>query len=264
MTDRVTIEIREGIADVRLNRPDKHNAIDRPMFDAIAAAIAELDANSELRVVVLSGEGSSFCAGIDVQSFVGDPQSMEELLIRDEDGLNLVQRVCLGWRRLPVPVIAAIHGNTFGGGLQIALGADIRLFAPDAMLSVMEIRWGIIPDMGITQTLRELVSLDVAKELSFTGRKIDAGEAVRLGLGAGIAESPYEAAMELARDICARSPDAVRAAKKLFDSTWHADEATGLELETSLQKTLLFQPNQIEAVRANFEKRQPVWTAVKD
>lgn len=259
MTERVTINIDDGIADVRLNRADKHNAIDRAMFDGIEAAIARLAKEDDLRVVVLSGEGASFCAGLDVQSFVADAASMDELLIRSDDGLNLVQRVCLGWRRLAIPVIAAVHGNAFGGGLQIALGADIRLFGPDAKLSVMEIRWGIIPDMGITQTLRDLVSLDVAKELAFTGREIDAGEAVRLGLGAGIAESPHEAAMDLARDICARSPDAVRAAKQLFDQGWHADTATALELETQLQRTLLFTPNQIEAVTANFEKRQPVW-----
>ncbi len=263
MNDRVTIQIEDGdcgaIADVRLNRPDKHNAIDRAMFDGLAEAITRVAGDESLRAVVLSGEGASFCAGLDVQSFISDPAVLEELLARGDDGLNLVQRVCLGWRGLPVPVIAAVHGNAFGGGLQIALGADIRLFGPDAVLSIMEIKWGIIPDMGITQTLRDLVSLDVAKELSFTGREIDAGEAVRLGLGAGIAESPHEAAMELAGEICTRSPDAVRAAKRLFNEAWHADPAEALALETELQRQLLFSPNQVEAVRANFEKRPPVW-----
>ncbi|MBT8136874.1 MAG: crotonase/enoyl-CoA hydratase family protein [Gammaproteobacteria bacterium] len=259
MTERVRIEIADGIADVRLERADKHNAIDREMFDAIEAAIAAVAADSSIRVVVLSGSGSSFCAGLDVQSFAAGPEAITELLERGADGLNLVQRVCVGWQRLPVPVIAALHGKTYGGGLQIALGADIRVLAPDTELSVMEIRWGIIPDMGITQTLRNLVSLDVAKELTFTGRTIDAGEAVRVGLGAGIAEDPHAAALELAREICGRSPEAVRAAKRLFNEAWHADPQSGLELEEALQRELLFSPNQIEAVQANFEKRPPVW-----
>ncbi|MDH3646688.1 MAG: crotonase/enoyl-CoA hydratase family protein [Gammaproteobacteria bacterium] len=259
MTDRVQVQIHDGIADVKLSRADKHNAIDRAMFDAIADAIARLADDETVRVVILSGEGASFCAGLDVASFAAGPEAIGELLQRDDDGLNLAQRVCLGWQRLPIPVIAAVHGKAFGGGLQIALGADIRLFAPDAQLSVMEIRWGIIPDMGITRTLRNLVSVDVAKELSFTGRIIDAGEAVRLGLGAGIAESPHEAAMDLAREICAKSPDAVRAAKKLFNDAWYPDELGALELETELQRQLLFSPNQIEAVQANLEKRDPVW-----
>jgi len=259
MSDRLSIEITDGISDVRLDRADKHNALDRAMFDAIADAIEQLAGVDGLRVVVLSGEGPSFCAGLDVQGFTAGPEAIEGLLQRDQDGLNLAQRVCLGWQRLPVPVIAAVHGKTYGGGLQIALGADIRLLAPDAELSVMEIRWGIIPDMGISQTLRQLVSMDVAKELTFTGRTIDAGEAVRLGLGAGIAESPHEAAMDLATEICSRSPQAVHAAKKLFNESWHADEPTGLELETALQRELLFSPDQIEAVRANYEKRNPVW-----
>ncbi|NNF66953.1 MAG: crotonase/enoyl-CoA hydratase family protein [Gammaproteobacteria bacterium] len=259
MTERVKITINSGIADVRLNRAQKHNAIDREMFDGLAAAIAQLSTDDSIRVVILSGEGGSFCAGIDVQSFVAEPEMMGQLLERGPDGLNLVQRVCLGWQSLPVPVIAAIEGEAFGGGLQIALGADIRLFAADARLSVMEIKWGIIPDMGITQTLRGLVSIDVAKELTFTGRIIDAGEALRLGLGAGIAESPLDAAMELAQEICTRSPDAVRAAKRLFNESWNAAASDGLALETELQSQLLFSANQIEAVQANFEKRAPEW-----
>lgn len=259
MTERVSIEINDGIADVCLDRADKHNAIDREMFDAVAAAIDTIAANDSVRAVVLRGAGRSFCAGLDVQSFAAGPEAIGELLERGPDGLNLVQRVCLGWQRLPVPVIAALHGKTYGGGLQIALGADIRILAPDTELSVMEIRWGIIPDMGITQTLRTLVSLDVAKELTFTGRTIDAGEAVRLGLGAGIAEDPHAAALDVAREICGRSPDAVRAAKQLYNEAWHADAQTGLELEEALQRKLLFSPNQIEAVQANFENRPPVW-----
>lgn len=260
MSARISLKVEDGVADVRLARGDKHNAIDREMFDALAATIAELGDTDNLRVAVLSGEGPAFCSGLDIQSFVAGPAALEPLLERGDDGLNLVQRVALGWRRLQVPVIAAVHGACFGGGLQIALGADIRLFAPDAQLSIMEIRWGIIPDMGITQTLRPLVSLDVAKELCLTGRIVEAGEAVRLGLGAGIAEDVHAAACELAREIAAQSPDAVRAVKRLLDETWQADASIGLELETALQRELLFSPNQVEAVTARFEKRAPRWT----
>ncbi|MBT8143577.1 MAG: crotonase/enoyl-CoA hydratase family protein [Gammaproteobacteria bacterium] len=260
MSDRVTIAIDNGIADVRLARPEKHNAIDAGMFTAIEDALAALNAERNLRVVVLSGEGPAFCSGLDIASFAGGPEATNPLLQRGDDGLNRVQRVALGWQRLPVPVIAAVHGAAFGGGMQIALGADIRLFAADAKLSVMEVRWGIVPDMGITQTLRALVSLDVAKELCFTGRIVEAGEAVRLGLGAGIAEEPRDAAMDMAGEITKRSPDAIRAIKQLLNRSWNADEQSGLELEEQLQRQLLFSPNQVEAVRAQFEKREPRWT----
>lgn len=260
MGERVRINIENSIADVRLNRPDKHNAIDRPMFDGIVAALERLrEQEAEIRVVVLSGAGPAFCSGLDIESFAAGPETTGPLLERGDDGLNIVQRVALGWQRLPMPVIAAVHGSTFGGGLQIALGADIRLFAPDAALSVMEIRWGIVPDMAITQTLRTLVSLDVAKELCLTGRIVEAGEAVRLGLGAGIAEDAHAAAMDMAAAIAARSPDAVRAVKRLLNESWNAAEQSGLELEEQLQRELLFSPNQIEAVRAQFEKRAPQW-----
>lgn len=259
MTERVRIDVDAGVAEVRLARGDKLNAIDGAMFTALCAALQRLEATEGLRAVVLCGEGTAFCSGLDVASFAGGPEAIDPLLERGPDGLNVVQRVALGWRRLDVPVIAAVHGACFGGGLQIALGADIRLFAPDAQLSIMEIRWGIVPDMGLTQTLRSLVSLDVAKELCFTGRVVEAGEAVRLGLGAGIAEDPRAAAREMAADICEHSPDAVRAAKRLLEQSWHADARTGLELETELQRELLFSPNQVEAVTARFEKREPRW-----
>lgn len=259
MSNRLSVEINNGIADVRLNRPDKHNALDAKMFEGIVETIDGLARNETVRVVVLSGEGPAFCAGLDIASLSAGPELLEGYLARGDDGLNLVQRVSLGWQRLSVPVIAALHGSVFGGGLQIALGADIRLLAPDASLSVMEVRWGLIPDMGITQTLRPLVALDIAKELCFTGRIVDAGEAVRLGLGAGIAETPHDAAMEMAQDIVERSPDAIRNIKSLLNQSWYADEATGLKLETDLQRDLLFKPNQIEAVRSQMENRKPRW-----
>ena len=268
MTDLVTIDIKGGIADVRLNRPDKYNALSPDMFKAIIAAGERLAQAREVRAVVLSGNGRGFCAGLDMSSFQGmagsGPRSGSGggtggLLQRDERPENHAQRPAYVWKRLPVPVIAAVHGVAYGGGCQIALGADIRIAAPDAKLSVMEIKWGLIPDMSLTQTLRDLVPLDVAKELTFTGRVLSGVEAQALGLVTRVAEDPLAAAMSLAEEIAGKSPDAIRAGKRLFEESWHADERTGLELESSLQVALIGTPNQVESIKANFEKRAPVF-----
>lgn len=272
MTELVTIETKDGIADVRLNRPDKYNALSPEMFRAIIEAGERLQQAKDVRVVVLSGNGRGFCAGLDMSSFQGMAGSAGKsgekradasgnaasgLLERDERPENHAQRPAYVWKRLPVPVIAAVHGVAYGGGCQIALGADIRIAAPDAKMSVMEIKWGLIPDMSLTQTLRDLVPLDVAKELTFTGRVLSGVEAKELGLVTRVAEDPLAAAMSLAEEIAGKSPDAVRAGKRLFEESWHADERTGLTLESSLQTALIGSPNQVEAIRANFEKRAP-------
>jgi len=272
MADLVTIDIQNHIADVRLNRPDKMNAINQEMWQAISAAGEELHHNRDVRAVVLSGNGRCFCAGLDMASF----QSMDDrsssssssaasipLASANERPGNLPQRACLIWKRMPVPVIGSLHGVAYGAGSQIALGTDIRIAAPDLRFSVMEIKWGLIPDVGITQTLRDLVPLDVAKELTFTGRVIDSEQAKALGLVTHLAEDPLAKAMELAGEIASKSPDAIRSGKKLFEDTWHADERTGLELETKLQVELIGSENQVEAIRANFEKRAPDFKAVK-
>jgi len=262
MTELVTIDIDGGVADVRLNRVDKYNALSPDMFQAIIDAGESLAENRQVRAVVLSGNGRGFCAGLDMGSFQGmagggSGGGTGSLLERDERPENHAQRPAYVWKRLPVPVIAAIHGVAFGGGCQIALGADIRFAAPDARLSVMEIKWGLIPDMSLTQTLRELVPLDVAKELTFTGRILSGEEAKALGLVTHVADDPLEAAMKLAREIAGKSPDAIRAGKRLLEESWRADERTGLELESKLQTELIGSPNQVEAVKANFEKREP-------
>jgi enoyl-CoA hydratase/carnithine racemase len=266
MNELVTVTKSAGIADVRLNRPDKYNALSPEMFDAIIAAGESLRDAPDVRAVVLSGNGPGFCAGLDFSSFQGmagsntqetrasSPNLFERSADRPE---NRAQRPAMIWKRLPMPVIAAIHGVAFGGGCQIALGADIRFAAPDAKLSVMEIKWGLIPDMSITQTLRDLLPLDVAKELTFSGRILSGNEAKALGLVTDVAADPLDRAMTLAREIANKSPDAIRAAKRLFETAWRADAATGLELEQRLQGTLIGRPNQIEAVNANFEKRAP-------
>src|ERR671921_1465182 len=183
-TERTRIEVTDHVATVTLARPDKHNALDRAMFEGIAAAAAEIGATPGVRAVVLHGEGPSFCSGLDVASILADGPSGFEFL-NDRSGprnANLAQRVATDWLDLPFPVIAAVHGNCFGGGLQIALGADIRIAAPDAKLSIMEFKWGLVPDMGITQTLPRLLPIDIAKELTYTARRLSGTEAASLGL----------------------------------------------------------------------------------
>ena len=202
-----------------------------------------------MRSVVLSGEGRAFCAGLDFSSFAAlaggpspGPRPSRQLFDRDaESPANFAQRAALIWTELPVPVIAAIHGVAYGGGLQIALGADIRYVAPDARLSVMEVKWGLVPDMSGTQTLRHLVRLDVAKELAFTGRVVGGSEAVGLGLATHLSDTPQEAARALAREIAGKSPEAVRAAKRLLSSAFVSGTEEGLRLEQSLQGALLGQ-----------------------
>jgi enoyl-CoA hydratase/carnithine racemase len=265
MAELVTIEKSGGVADVRLNRPEKYNALNPEMFTAIVAAGESLRDDPSVRVVVLSGNGRGFCAGLDFQSFQGmaeggrsaAPAAEQMQTGRDTDAANRAQRPALVWKRLPVPVIAAVHGVAYGGGLQIALGADVRIAGPDARFSVMEIKWGLVPDMSLTQTIRELVALDVAKELTFTGRVVDAREAQALGLVTRVADDPLAAALALAEEIAAKSPDAIRAGKRLLEEAWYADAAAGLKLEAALQGSLIGGDNQREAVKANFENRVP-------
>src|SRR5882757_6254127 len=225
--DRVRVEIdAAGVATVTMVRADKHNALDQAMFEGLMQAAEQLAANAAVRAVVLHGEGKSFCSGLDIASFMTGQGGTDVLLVRDDDRLaNFAQRVAYDWSLVPAPVIAAIHGNCFGGGLQIALGADIRIAAPEAKLSVMEVRWGLVPDMGITQTLPRLVPIDVAKDLTFTGRIVSGTESFELGLVTRTAEDPLSAALALADEIAQKSPNAVRAAKRLYDETWTSNDS---------------------------------------
>ena len=266
----VTIDINDGVADVRLNRPEKYNALSQPMFKAIIDAGEQLRDDKSLRAVVLSGNGRGFCAGLDMDSFakMGDKEKAQAQdadgtkTLLDTDGRveNFAQRPALVWKYLQVPVIAALHGVAYGGGAQVALGADIRIAAPDLKMSVMEIKWGLVPDMSITQTLRDLLPMDVAKQLTFTGQVLSGREAQQLGLVTQVAEDPHAEAIIMAREIASKSPDAIRAAKQLFETAWHADAKTGLELEAELQAGLMGSANQREAVAANFAKRAPAFS----
>jgi len=247
--ERVAIDVSDGVADVRLVRGDKHNALDWPMFKALDAATDELQARRDVRAVVLSGDGPSFCSGLDFPSFMAGNEGVDEM-IADVPGevANIAQRVAYDWQRLPMPVVGAVHGNCLGGGAQIALGTDIRIAAPDLKLSVMEIRYGLVPDMGITQVLPALVPLDVAKEIVFTGRGIAADEALELGLITRVAEDPRRDALSLAAEIASKSPDAIRSGKLLLNAAYKSRSEDVLKLEAELQRALVGSPNQIAAV----------------
>lgn len=251
---RINIAIEDGVADVRLARADKMNALDPAMFDAIIGAIDQLAATPGLRAVVLSGEGRAFCAGLDMASMASGGSGLK-LRDRNWGPANIVQQVAWGWRELAVPVIAAVHGVAFGGGLQIASGADVRIAAPATRMSVMEMKWGIVPDMAGFALWKGMVRPDVLRELAFTAREFTAEEGVGFGFVTRIAENPHAEAMALARTIAGRNPHAVRAAKRLANH--EGDAAAILDAETEEQIQLLRTPNQIEAVMANMQKRLP-------
>ena len=259
MSDLVQIDMKDYVAHVRLNRAEKYNALSPDMFKAIVEAGQIVAADASVRAVVMSGEGKGFCAGLDFQSFMAMGEIDErKAFARPKDGpANFAQLVGYIWKLVPVPVIAAVHGAAFGGGLQLALAADIRLAAPDARFSVMEIKWGLVPDMSGTQTLRDLVRLDVAKELTFTGRIVEAGEAARLGLVTRVCDDPLEEAKKMAAEIAGKSPHAIAAGKQLLEGAWHGSSEGGLKMEESLQRSLIGSPNQLEAVMANIENRAP-------
>jgi enoyl-CoA hydratase/carnithine racemase len=260
MTDRLSVDVSDHVAIVRLNRPEKHNAVDLEMFEAIIETATKLANDDTLRAIVLTGEGEHFCAGIDVSVFQGAGIGAVGHG-RMEPGefcpANFFQRAAYVWREMPVPVIAAIRGVAFGAGLQIALGADIRYAAADAKFSVMEIKWGLMPDMAISATAHAVVPVDRLKELAYTGRVISSNEAEAAGLITAVKDDPLEAAKVLALEIAGRSPHAIRAIKTLFDESWHPDVAGSLQREARLQMELMGKPNQIEAVTANMEKRAP-------
>ncbi len=258
----------DGVVELLLARPDKMNALDPAMFDALLATGERLRHDPAVRAVVISGAGRAFCAGLDMQSFermgqgagsavLGAQATGADLVARTHGIANAAQQVAYVWRQVPVPVIAAVHGVAFGGGLQVALGADIRIVAPDARLSVMEIKWGLVPDMAGMVLMRELARTDVVRELTYTGRIFDAEEALRIGFATRLAADPLAEALRLAREIATRSPDAIRAGKRLLNAALGQSAAELLVAESAEQQRLIGGANQGEAVRANLEKRLP-------
>jgi enoyl-CoA hydratase/carnithine racemase len=263
MSDRVSCTIEGGIADVRLTRPEKRNALDQEMFTAILAAAEQVGADPSVRAVVLSGEGKGFCAGLDMSLFAAMAES-DGSGGRSDSAVSSIRvdapRAVRVWTELRAPVIAAVHGVAVGGGFQLALGADIRIVAPDAQLGAFEIRWGIVPDMCGTQLLPPLVGPDVAKDLMFTGRAVSGDEALRIGLATRVADEPRAAALELAAEIAGRSPDAIRVIKQLVDRSWATTLDDGLRAEHELTEGMIGTANQLEAVRANLEQRPGVFS----
>ena len=284
MSDRVTVQIADGVADVRLNRPDKLNALDGDMFVGLVDAATRLAKDTSVRAVVLSGEGRAFSAGLDFSGFMamaggrgtvdsggpaqapaadagsgpdeGGPEGVMGGIGRTDGRItHLAQQAAHGWSEVPVPVIAAVWGHCLGGGLQIALGADLRIVHPEAKQSVLEIRWGLSPDMTGTATLPRLVGPDVAKELTWTGRTVTGDEAARLGLATRTSESPLDDALALAREIAAKSPHAIRGIKRLIDQSGTVPLAQQYADERHTIGSLIGTPNQVESVAAFFEKR---------
>jgi enoyl-CoA hydratase/carnithine racemase len=250
MTNRIEYTVEEQIAKVRLNRPEKHNALDYQTFLAIASTQREIARDSTVRAVVVSGAGVDFCSGLDVKSMMQDRRAMRRLLWKWRPWRpNLAQRVGMGWRELPVPVIAAIHGRCWGGGLQIALGADLRVVSPKASLSIMESRWGLIPDMGGTLALRDLISRDQAMWLTMSAAELSGEEALRHGLATAVDDEPLEAASAMAARLAERSPDAVGGVKKLYRKSWTGSAGLALARETIYQLRVLSSANQRIAVR---------------
>ena len=258
---RVSVDITDHIARVTLTRPDKMNAVDPQMAEAIVRAGQSL-MESDIRAVVLSGEGKSFCAGLDVMSFAnfaaGDPEAL--VMPRTHGNTNLFQEVAMVWRRLPVPVIAALHGAVYGAGLQLALGADIRIAAPEAKLAIMEMKWGLIPDMGGMVLLPRLVRSDVIRRMVYSAQPVAADQARDWGLVTELSDDPQAAALEMAQEIAGKSPSAIRAAKRLIAmSESGADEDTILLAESREQAGLIGRPHQMEVIAANMAKRPPVF-----
>lgn len=272
MSDRVHITIEDHVADVRLNRADKMNALDDAMFEGLIAAGERLKAEPGLRAVVLSGEGRAFCAGLDMGNFArmqagpaaaGAASAAEggsatgRLIPRTHGLANRAQHAVLVWRQIPVPVIAAVHGVAFGGGFQVMLGADMRFIAPDARLSILEIKWGLVPDMAGVSLMRHFARDDVIRDLTYTGRIFSGEEAFAYGFATRVVADPRAVALATARELAGKSPDALKAGKRLMDLATHGDEAAILLAESVEQDRLIGSPNQVEAIMANMQNRAP-------
>ncbi|MEH6756436.1 MAG: crotonase/enoyl-CoA hydratase family protein [Parasphingorhabdus sp.] len=254
MSERVTISVKNHIADVRFNRPDKMNALDSEQIDAIIDATDKLAVMKDVRAIVISGNGKGFCAGLDMSSFANSAVT-SSLIERSHGNANKYQHVVLQWRRLPAPVIVAIHGACVGGGLQFASAADIRIAAPDAKLSIMEMRWGLIPDMGSYATWRSFVRDDILRELTYTNRIFSGEEGKELGFVSHLSDDPLAKAMELAAEIAGKNPDAIKAAKRLINKLPDMNEDEILMMESVEQDKIARGPNQKEAVMSFMQKR---------
>lgn len=262
MSERIQVTKKDGVADVKLVRTDKMNALDDAMFEALLSTTEELSNDKSVRCVVLSGDGRAFCAGLDMGNFGkmaegsgGTPSGRSKLEPRTHGIANRAQQAVWGWRALPVPVIAAVHGVALGGGFQVMLGADMRIIHPETKLSIMEIKWGLVPDMAGTAIMGSLCRDDRLRELTYTGRIFSGADAAEYGFATEVSETPYERAMELATQIAGKNPDAIRANKEIFNNLPDMTAAEALLQESVLQDKLIGSKNQIEAVMAELQKR---------
>lgn len=255
MEDRVIIKKQDHIAEVILNRTDKLNALDPAMIDAIIAAGEKIQKDEEVRVVILRGAGRAFCAGIDLSNFDPSSDGIHNLLERTHGVANKWQQCAWVWRSLDVPVIAAVHGICFGGGLNVMSGADIKYITPDARLSILEMKWGIIPDMAGSQLWRHNVREDILRELTYTHREFSGTEAVEYGFATHVSETPLEDARSLAKVIASKSPSAIVKTKKMFNEAPYLSAADGLKMESVEQAQILKKHNQLEAVFSSMQKR---------
>jgi len=261
MNETLSYTVNDGIASVTLNRPDKMNALNHALFEALIATGEAIKADKRVRVVVLNGAGRAFCAGLDME--VMTSISSVDLAVRTHGECNLFQQAAWVWHQVQVPVIAAVHGTCFGGGLQIMTGADIRYIHPDTKLSIMELKWGLIPDMAGTQLWKTFVREDIIRELTYTARVFSGVEAHAYGFATRLTENPLEEALATAQQIANKNPEAIRAAKRLINNQQQPDQTAGILAESTEQMGIMGSANQMEAVMANFEKRAPIFSDPK-
>ena len=261
MNNTILYEVENGIAKVTLNRPDSLNALNLDLFNALIEVGETIKADKHVRVVVLSGAGKAFSAGVDMQlmKMLGE-LNLDE---RTHGIANLFQQAAWVWYELPVPVIAAVHGVCLGGGLQIITGADMRYIHPESKLSILEMKWGIVPDMAGPQLWSRFVREDIILGLTYTARTFSGVEANDYGFATRLTTTPLEDALETAQLIARRNPEAIRAAKRLIDNQIPRDAAAGLLAESVAQTAIIKTPNQIEAVMANMQKRAPKFSDPK-
>ena len=252
---RVNIEIKDHIAVVTFNRPEKMNALDPAQFDAIIAAGEEVNNNASVRVVVLRGEGRAFCAGLDISAMQGGEAVSDSVIPRTHGIANKWQQAAWTWRACQVPVIVAAHGVVFGGGLQIMLGGDIKYIAPDTKCSIMEMKWGLIPDMAGTQLMRHSVRDDIIRELTYTNRVFSGEEAVAYGFATHVSDDPFADAMKLATEIASKSPSAMVKAKKVLNEAPYLNPEEGFMMESVQQDLIIKKKNQLEAIYSSMQKR---------
>jgi enoyl-CoA hydratase/carnithine racemase len=254
---RVLTEIHGPVAYVWLNRPDKLNGVDLELITELIAAAEALKANRDIRAVVLQGKGRSFCAGLDFASAFRDKKKVARFFFAGPRTVNTFQRVAWVWRELPVPVIAVVHGHCYGAGLQLAAGADFRFTTPDATWSILEAKWGLIPDMSGTVPFSELLPADVVMRLTMTGESFTGERAAELGLATEVSDDPLAAALALVDQIAERSPDSVAATKKLLYANRHGSVRQAFRLERRLQSAMFKAKNTAIARKAGMSKQKP-------